>query len=87
MAESKDGYWCPVAPLVIKDKVIIGIAPGDHGLNGWLDAYDAATGERLWRWNVIPKPGEPGADTGPPIPGRRPAATPGSPAATIPSST
>jgi alcohol dehydrogenase (cytochrome c) len=63
LAEAKDGYWCPVAPLVVKDKVIVGIAPGDHGLNGWLDAYDAATGERLWRWNVIPKPGEPGNET------------------------
>ena len=63
LAEARDGYWCPVAPLALKDKVIVGIAPGDHGLNGWLDAYDAATGERLWRWNAIPKPGEPGSET------------------------
>ena len=28
LAESRDGYWCPVAPLAIKDKVIVGIAPG-----------------------------------------------------------
>jgi hypothetical protein len=35
--------------------VIAGIAPGDHGLNGFLDAYDANTGERLWRFNPIPK--------------------------------
>ena len=63
LAEARDGYWCPVAPLALKDKVIVGIAPGDHGLNGWLDAYDVATGERLWRWNVIPKPGEPGSET------------------------
>lgn len=63
MAEARDGYWCPVAPLALKDRVIVGIAPGDHGLNGWLDAYDAATGERLWRWNVIPKPGQPGSES------------------------
>jgi alcohol dehydrogenase (cytochrome c) len=48
---------------VIKDKVIAGIAPGDHGLNGFLDAYDAETGERLWRWHSIPRPGEPGHET------------------------
>ena len=63
LAEASDGFWCPVAPMVIKGKVIIGIAPGDHGLNGFLYAYDAETGERLWRWNAIPKPGEPGSDS------------------------
>jgi len=63
IAEASDGYWSPGAPLVIKGKVIQGIAPGDHGLNGFLDAYDAETGERLWRWNSIPKPGEFGNDT------------------------
>ncbi|HUQ95887.1 MAG TPA: PQQ-dependent dehydrogenase, methanol/ethanol family [Bryobacteraceae bacterium] len=65
LAESSDGYWSPVAPLAIDGKVIMGIAPGDHGLNGFLDAYDAQTGERLWRWNAIPKPGEPGNETWP----------------------
>lgn len=44
LAKASDGYWCPVAPMVINGKVIIGIAPGDHGLNGFLDAYDANTG-------------------------------------------
>ena len=39
------------------------MAPGDYGMNGFLDAYDASTGERLWRWNAIPRPGEPGSET------------------------
>ena len=63
IAEASDGYWSPAAPMVVKGKVIAGIAPGDHGLNGFLDAYDAETGERLWRFQSIPKPGEPGAET------------------------
>ncbi len=63
IAEAKDGYWSPAAPLVVKGKVIAGIAPSDHGLNGFLDAYDATTGERLWRYNPIPKAGETGAET------------------------
>jgi len=63
IAEASDGYWSPAAPLIVKGKVIAGIAPGDHGLNGWLDAYDANTGERLWRWHSIPRPGEPGNET------------------------
>lgn len=63
IAEAKEGYWSPAAPMVIKDKVIMGIAPSDHGLNGFLDAYDANTGERLWRWHAIPRPGEPGNES------------------------
>ena len=63
IAEASDGYWSPAAPMVVKGKVIAGIAPGDHGLNGFLDAYDAVTGERLWRFHSIPKPGEPGNKT------------------------
>ena len=65
IAKASDGYWSPAAPMVVKGKVITGVAPSDHGLNGFLDAYDATTGERLWRWNAIPKPGEPGSETWP----------------------
>src|SRR5262245_48495131 len=60
IAEASEGYWSPAAPLALKDKIIAGIAPGDHGLNGFLDAYHPETGERLWRWHAIPRPGEPG---------------------------
>ncbi len=63
LAEAKDGYYSPVAPLALDGKIIAGIAPGDHGLNGFLDAYDAETGKQIWRWYAIPKPGEPGNET------------------------
>lgn len=63
IAKFSEGYWAPAAPLIVNGKVIAGVAPGDYGMNGQLDAYDASTGERLWRWNAIPKPGEPGHDT------------------------
>jgi alcohol dehydrogenase (cytochrome c) len=63
VAESRDGYLCPVAPLVVGNKVVIGVGYGDHGLNGFLDAYDAESGKRVWRWNAIPKPGERGSET------------------------
>ena len=63
LAEASDGYWSPAAPMVVKGKVIAGIAPSDHGLNGFLDAYDATTGERLWRFDPIPRPGRPGSET------------------------
>jgi len=54
-----------VAPLVVKGKVIVGVIYGDRGLNGFLVAFDAKTGQRLWQFNSIPKPGEPGAETWP----------------------
>jgi alcohol dehydrogenase (cytochrome c) len=63
IAETSDGYTSPAAPLVVKGKVIVGVAPGDHGLNGFLDAFDAKTGELLWTFHSIPKPGEPGSET------------------------
>jgi alcohol dehydrogenase (cytochrome c) len=63
IADAKEGYWSPAAPLAINGKVIAGVAPGDYGMNGFLDAYDATTGERLWRWHAIPRPGEPGSET------------------------
>ena len=57
------GYTATAAPLVIKDKVIVGIAGGEAGVRGFIDAYYAATGERAWRFYTIPSPGEPGSET------------------------
>jgi alcohol dehydrogenase (cytochrome c) len=78
IAESSDGYHSPAAPLVAKGKVMVGVTYGDRGLNGFLDAFDANTGEHLWRFNSIPKPGEPGGMTpGLATRGSMPAAPPG----------
>ena len=63
VAKFKDGYWSPAAPLVLNGKVITGVAPGDYGMNGSLEAFDASTGERIWHWSAIPGPGEPGNET------------------------
>jgi alcohol dehydrogenase (cytochrome c) len=63
MADYKTGYAGTVAPLVAKDKVIVGIAGGEYGIRGFIDAYSAATGERLWRFYTIPGPGEPNFGT------------------------
>ncbi len=57
------GYAATIAPLVIKDKVIVGVAGGEYGIRGFIDAYDAETGERAWRFYTIPAPGEAGNDT------------------------
>ena len=57
------GYSLTSAPLVVKDKVLVGVTGGEFGARGFLDAYDAATGKRLWRWYAVPGPGEFGNDT------------------------
>jgi alcohol dehydrogenase (cytochrome c) len=57
------GYAATGAPLVVKDKVIVGMAGGEHSISGFLDAYDAATGKRVWRFHTIPQPGEPNFGT------------------------
>jgi alcohol dehydrogenase (cytochrome c) len=65
VATAADGYAVAMAPLVVKDKVIVGTAGGEYGIIGFVAAYDAATGREVWRFNTIPGPGEPGHDTWP----------------------
>jgi alcohol dehydrogenase (cytochrome c) len=54
-----------LSPLVVKGKVIVGVAGGDFSSRGYVDAYDATTGERAWRFYTVPAPGEPGSDSWP----------------------
>src|SRR5215468_471870 len=65
VAKPEAGYAMTVAPLVIKDKVIIGTAGGEFGIRGFIAAYDAKTGKEAWRFYTIPGPGEPGHETWP----------------------
>src|SRR6185295_4854158 len=48
------GYSMTGAPLAVKDKIIVGVAGGEFGIRGFVDAYDAKTGERVWRFYTIP---------------------------------
>src|SRR5262247_3258971 len=63
MADSREHYGATSAPLVVKDLVISGISGGDEGVRGFLAAYRASTGERVWRFWTIPAPGEPLSET------------------------
>ncbi len=63
VANYKAGYSITVAPLAIKDKIVIGMAGGEYGVRGFLDAYDSKTGKRAWRFLTVPGPGEPGNNT------------------------
>ena len=63
MADFKEGYSATSAPLAIGDLVISGVAGGEEGARGFVDAYNAATGARAWRFYSIPARGEKGAET------------------------
>ena len=63
VADVKLAYSITMAPLVVKDKVIIGVGGAEFGIRGFIAAYDAKTGKEAWRFNTIPGPGEPGHET------------------------
>jgi len=63
VADAADRYSITMAPNAIKDKVIIGTAGGDMGIRAHISAFDAETGDEVWRFYTIPAPGEPGNET------------------------
>lgn len=63
IADYKKGYTGTVAPIVVKNLVVTGTAGGEFGIRGFIDAYDAGTGKRVWRFYTVAAPGEPGGDT------------------------
>ena len=63
VADLKSGYSLTLAPLVVKDKVIIGVGGGELGIRGFIAAYDVQSGKELWKFHTIPGPGEPGHET------------------------
>lgn len=63
VCDYRTGYALALAPLALKDKVIIGTAGGEKGIRGFVAAYNAATGEQVWKFNTVPGPGEAGHET------------------------
>ena len=63
VADPEEGYAMTLAPLVVKDKVLVGVAGGEFGIRGFISAYDATTGDELWRFYTIPGPDDIGHDT------------------------
>jgi alcohol dehydrogenase (cytochrome c) len=58
-------YYASVAPIVIKNHVIVGVSGDDLDIPGYLESRNPETGERQWHFSVVPKPGEPGSETWP----------------------
>jgi alcohol dehydrogenase (cytochrome c) len=64
-ADWNSNYGATSAPLVVKDKIIVGTSGGDDGVRGFVAAYDADSGKLAWRFWTIPGPGEFGSDSWP----------------------
>ena len=63
VADTNLGYSITSAPLAVKDKIITGVGGGEFGVRAFIDAYDAVSGKRLWRWYAVPGKGEFGNET------------------------
>jgi alcohol dehydrogenase (cytochrome c) len=63
VGDYKQGYYCTLAPLITKGKVMVGTSGGELAIRGFVQAFDARTGDTLWRTYTIPQPGEPGSET------------------------
>jgi alcohol dehydrogenase (cytochrome c) len=63
IADARQNYGATSAPLVVNDLVVTGVSGGDEGVRGLIDAYRAATGERVWRFWTVPARGEPASET------------------------
>jgi alcohol dehydrogenase (cytochrome c) len=63
VVDYREGYGMTVAPLAIDGEVVTGVSGGEAGVRGLIDAYDARTGERRWRFWTIPGPGDFGDST------------------------
>lgn len=64
-APGNRNYGATGAPLVVKDKVIVGTSGGDDGVRGFVAAFDGKTGKEAWRFWTVPAPGDPGSETWP----------------------
>lgn len=65
IADVTQGYYLSVAPLVVKDRLIIGTSGDSADVPHFLEAINPEDGSVIWRWNSLPKPGEPGSETWP----------------------
>ena len=63
VADVKSAYSITMAPLIVKDKVLVGVGGGEFGIRGFVAAFDPRTGKKIWRFHTIPGPGEPGFES------------------------
>ena len=63
IAKPAQGETITMAPLIFEDLIIVGPAGSEANVQGWIGAFHLADGTPAWRFNTVPRPGEPGAET------------------------
>src|ERR1700690_832065 len=63
IADPKEGFFISMPPLVHGNLIYIGPAGAETAAHGWVGAFRIGDGEQVWRFNIVPGDGEPGADT------------------------
>lgn len=63
VADYRAGYSITGAPLALDGRIVTGVAGGDFGARGFIAAFDARDGRRLWQFNTVPAPGESGHES------------------------
>lgn len=61
----QEGYTMTLMPLLLDGMAIVGVSGGEYGIRGYVEAFDAETGESIWKTHTIPGEGEPGNETWP----------------------
>ena len=63
VADVKSAYSITMAPLIVKDKILVGVGGAEFGIRGFIAAFDPKTGKEIWRFYTIPGPGDPGFES------------------------
>jgi alcohol dehydrogenase (cytochrome c) len=63
IASAVGGQYLSMPPLIFGDLIIVGPSGADFGAKNWIGAFKLETGEKVWNFNLIPDPGEPGVDS------------------------
>jgi PQQ-dependent dehydrogenase (methanol/ethanol family) len=63
VADYQKGFSITEAPLALDGKIVVGVTAGECAIQGFLDAYDATTGKRLWRHWTVAQEGDPARST------------------------
>jgi alcohol dehydrogenase (cytochrome c) len=63
IASAAGGQYFSMPPLIYGDLIIAGPSGADFGAKNWVGAFKLENGERVWKFNLVPDPGEPGAET------------------------
>lgn len=63
VSKPSEGETITMAPMIFEDLVLIGPAGSENNVQGWVGAFRVTDGSPVWRFNTVPKPGEPGYDS------------------------